>query len=219
MTQHRPTTTPGLSGRDAEHLAAALASGDVTVSVDGTPLCLPEGAREAVLDLLSRLARGEATTVFSARPQSTGVRAEDGAAGESEAPGDDVLTTSQAAELAGISPTYLRNLTGRGVIPVEYRGSHRRIRRADVETWLGQQATAGHDDGASPGPAAGPEELLTTSQAAALAGISPTSLRNLTSQGTIPVQYRGTHRRIRAADVQSWLAGRKQPDGGGTSAQ
>ena len=52
---------------------------------------------------------------------------------------EEMLTTSQAAELAGISHTYLRNMTDRGEIPVEYRGTHRRIRRAAITAWLEQQ--------------------------------------------------------------------------------
>ncbi|MGQ1838991.1 helix-turn-helix domain-containing protein [Kocuria turfanensis] len=195
MTQHPPTTTPGLDGRDAERLAQALESRDVTVFVDGTSLRLPEGARDAVLDLLSRLTRGESVTVSSARQPLTG--------------SEELLTTSQAAALAGISHTYLRNLTSEGVIPVQYRGSHRRIRRSDIQTWL-----ARHGDDAADAA----EELLTTSQAAALAGISHTYLRNLTSEGVIPVQYRGSHRRIRRSDVQAWLAGRQRADAGGASA-
>jgi excisionase family DNA binding protein len=55
---------------------------------------------------------------------------------------EDMLTTSQAAELAGISHTYLRNMTDRGEIPVEYRGSHRRIRTADIMAWLEAQKLA-----------------------------------------------------------------------------
>jgi excisionase family DNA binding protein len=65
-----------------------------------------------------------------------------------------MLTTSKAAELAGISHTYLRNMTDRGEIPVEYRGTHRRIRLADIMAWLERQKKnsagegvtgAGHD--------------------------------------------------------------------------
>ena len=197
MTQHPATTTPGLSGREAERLADALEARDVTVFVDGTSLRLPEGARDAVVDLLSRMTRGETVTVTSA----------------AEPPADpgDLLTTSQAAALAGISATYLRNLTTEGVLPVQYRGSHRRIRRADVQAWLARHG----EDGAAPDS---PEDLLTTSQAAALAGISATYLRNLTTEGTLPVQYRGSHRRIRRSDVQTWLAGRQRRDDDGAPA-
>jgi excisionase family DNA binding protein len=126
MSQNSPRTTPGLSGRDAELLADGLASRDVTVFVDGTSVRLPEPAHDAVLDLLSRLARGETVTVSSA---------------------EELLSTSQAAALAGISHTYLRNLTSRGVIPVQYRGTHRRIRLTDVQAWLAGRERSG-DDGA-----------------------------------------------------------------------
>ncbi|MFI7495741.1 helix-turn-helix domain-containing protein [Kocuria sp. M4R2S49] len=197
MTQHPPRTTPGLSGRDAERLAHALESRDVTVFVDGTSLRLPEGALDAVVDLLSRLTRGETVTVASAGEQPTG--------------SEELLTTAQAAALAGISHTYLRNLTTEGVLPVQYRGSHRRIRRSDVHAWL-----ARHGDEAADSPSAA--ELLTTSQAAALAGISATHLRNLTTEGVLPVQYRGSHRRIRRSDVETWLAGRQRRDDDGVPA-
>ncbi|HST70850.1 MULTISPECIES: helix-turn-helix domain-containing protein [Kocuria] len=132
MTQHPPTTTAGLSGAQAERLAEALDARDVTVFVDGTSLRLPAGAHDAVLDLLARLARGETVTVTSV---------------------EELLTTSQAAALAGISHTYLRNLTTQGVIPVQYRGTHRRIRLADVQAWLaGREKPA--DDAAAAAAAA-----------------------------------------------------------------
>ncbi|MFF0991229.1 helix-turn-helix domain-containing protein [Kocuria nitroreducens] len=202
MTQHPATTTPGLSGREAERLADALEARDVTVFVDGTSLRLPEGARDAVLDLLSRLTRGETVTVTSAAVTS---------GAEPPTDSEDLLTTSQAAALAGISATYLRNLTTEGVLPVQYRGSHRRVRRSDVQAWL---ARHGEDGAASTSP----EDLLTTSQAAALAGISATYLRNLTTEGVLPVQYRGSHRRVRRSDVQAWLAGRRRSDDDGAPA-
>lgn len=103
-------------------LARTLTGGDdVTVFVDGTAHRLDVGAREAVLDLLYRLSRGDAVSVASVA---------------------DLLTTSQAAELAGTSHTFLRNLTDRGEVAVEYRGSHRRIRRQDIMAWLASQQTA-----------------------------------------------------------------------------
>ncbi|MDK1360769.1 helix-turn-helix domain-containing protein [Arthrobacter sp. zg-Y1219] len=143
MTQS-PHRTPVLPEPEVRALARALSAGDVTVFVDGTALRLPAAARDAVLDLLGRLGRGESVTVAS----ETGVRAEAAAAGtvpKSREPaarnGSNVplLTTSQAAAAAGISHTYLRNLTDAGIIPVEYRGTHRRIRLSDVEAWLEQQ--------------------------------------------------------------------------------
>ncbi|MDQ0828077.1 excisionase family DNA binding protein [Arthrobacter sp. B2I5] len=117
-----PRVTAGLPAGDARSLARALAdSNDITVFVDGTVHRLPGQARDAVVDLLARLSRGETVTVSSV---------------------EEMLTTSQAAELAGISHTYLRNMTDRGEIPVEYRGSHRRIRTADIMAWLEAQKLA-----------------------------------------------------------------------------
>ena len=114
-----PRMTGALPPEDAETLHHALAdSNDITVFVDGTVHRLPPVARDAVVDLLQRFSRGEAVTVSSV---------------------EEMLTTSKAAELAGISHTYLRNMTDRGEIPVEYRGTHRRIPLAAIMAWLDQQ--------------------------------------------------------------------------------
>lgn len=109
-------THPALGAKEAGRLGASLAeSRDVTVFVNGTALRLPDGARDALLDALARFARGESVTISTA---------------------ESLLNTSQAAQLAGVSASYLRQLTDSGAIPVEYRGSHRRIRPADVQAWL-----------------------------------------------------------------------------------
>ena len=122
MTLVAPRVSSGLEPADQLALARALSgSDDVTVFVDGTAHRLPAEARNAVVDLLHRLSRGDAVTVASVA---------------------DLLTTSQAAELAGISHTFLRNMTDRGEIPVEYRGSHRRIRRQDITDWLAAQKSS-----------------------------------------------------------------------------
>ena len=114
-----PRMTGALPPEDAEKLHHALAdSNDITVFVDGAVHRLPPVARDAVVDLLQRFSRGEAVTVSSV---------------------EEMLTTSKAAELAGISHTYLRNMTDRGEIPVEYRGTHRRIPLAAIMAWLDQQ--------------------------------------------------------------------------------
>lgn len=119
MTLDAPRISSGLAPTDQLALARTLdGSDDVTVFVDGTAHRLPLEARDAVLDLLRRLSRGDAVTVASVA---------------------ELLTTSQAAELAGISHTFLRNMTDRGEIPVQYRGSHRRIRRQDIMAWLQSQ--------------------------------------------------------------------------------
>src|SRR6478609_10383591 len=135
MTLIAPRLTAGLPAEDAQKLRYALnGSSDITVFVDGTVHRLPPAARDAVVDLLGRFSRGDAVTVSSV---------------------EEMLTTSRAAELAGISHTYLRNMTDRGEIPVEYRGTHRRIRLADIMAWLETQkknsaaeAAAGGHDGA-----------------------------------------------------------------------
>lgn len=122
MIRHRSRTTSALSDTPRRALSRALADNDdVTVFVDGTAVKLPAAARDAVVDLLQRLAAGDTVTVSS----------------EAE-----TLTTSQAAEAAGISHTYLRNLTDAGVIPVEYRGTHRRIRREAIDAWLAGQKSS-----------------------------------------------------------------------------
>lgn len=141
-----PRTTQALPEKEAGALARALDAGDVTVFVDGTALRLPPAARDAVLDLLARLARGAAVTVADARadgdPAAAGTRAAAPAGTQAAAAPSPLLTTSQAAAAAGISHTYLRNLTDAGIIPVEYRGSHRRIRMEDIQAWLEQQRLA-----------------------------------------------------------------------------
>ena len=130
-----PRITGPLPSEDAEKLGRALAgSDDITVFVDGTVHRLPPQARDAVVDLLHRFSRGEAVTVSSV---------------------EDMLTTSKAAELAGISHTYLRNMTDRGEIPAEYRGTHRRIPRAAIMAWLeGQKKGELREVGTDPGAGA-----------------------------------------------------------------
>lgn len=128
MTLHAPRISSGLAAAEQATLARTLGdSEDITVFVDGTAHRLAPEARDAVVDLLHRLSRGEAVTVASVA---------------------ELLTTAQAAELAGISHTFLRNMTDRGEIPVQYRGTHRRIRREDIMAWLHSQKNAtAHDQG------------------------------------------------------------------------
>lgn len=122
----KAATHPALGAKEAATLNAALAdSADVTVFVNGTALRLPEVARDALLDALARFARGESVTISTT---------------------ESLLNTSQAAQLAGVSASYLRQLTDSGAIPVEYRGSHRRIRPADVQAWLDSRAATQKPD-------------------------------------------------------------------------
>ncbi|MGM7666640.1 helix-turn-helix domain-containing protein [Microbacterium sp. A93] len=94
---------------------------DATVVLDGTTVRLGPAATEAVLGLLDRLASGATVTVSEQ---------------------DRWLNTSQAARLAGVSNTYLRQLADRGEIPVTYRGTHRRIHPDDVTAWVRRREQA-----------------------------------------------------------------------------
>ncbi|MCY1157079.1 MAG: DNA-binding protein [Citricoccus sp.] len=94
---------------------------DATVVLDGTTVRLGPAATAAVLDLLDRLASGGQVSV---------------------AEQDRWLNTSQAARLAGVSNTYLRQLADRGEIPVTYRGTHRRVHPDDVLAWVRRREEA-----------------------------------------------------------------------------
>ena len=72
---------------------------------------LPSEVRGAVADLLSRFARGEGVVIGSA---------------------NSLLTTSQAAEMLGVSRTFVVNLIDQGKLGVEYRNTHRRLVLTDV---------------------------------------------------------------------------------------
>jgi len=109
-------TFDALEDKQAKKLARALAEAqDTTVFVNGTALQLPAAAQQVLLEALRRLSEGEAVSIGT--PEL-------------------LLNTSQAAQMAGISNSYLRKLTDSGIIPVEYRGTHRRIRPASIEAWL-----------------------------------------------------------------------------------
>ncbi|MCW4465585.1 helix-turn-helix domain-containing protein [Glutamicibacter sp. MNS18] len=113
-------TFDALDEKTTRRLARALAeSNDTTIFVNGTAMQLPAAAHDALLEVLQRLAKGEAVSIGT--PQL-------------------LLNTSQAAQMAGISNSYLRKLTDAGIIPVEYRGTHRRIRPAAIEAWLAERA-------------------------------------------------------------------------------
>jgi excisionase family DNA binding protein len=55
------------------------------------------------------------------------------------------------------------------------------------------------------------EDLLTTSQTAKMLGISSTYVIQLSDAGTIPVRYRGTHRRFAVSDLVRYLRERAEP--------
>jgi excisionase family DNA binding protein len=59
-----------------------------------------------------------------------------------------VMTTGQVAELAGVSRETLRRIVDQGRGPVALRpGRHLRFRRADVEAWLERRCLRPHDEG------------------------------------------------------------------------
>lgn len=104
---------PALEPQTARRLRAALAASpdDVEVTLDGADLALTRYAREAVTELLAQLATGKSVAIGTL---------------------EDLLTTSQAAELLGVSDTYVRRLADAGELTIEMRGTHRRFVLADV---------------------------------------------------------------------------------------
>ncbi len=48
----------------------------------------------------------------------------------------DLLTTSQVAEMLGVTPRHVRNLATRHLLPCRFTsGGHRRFVRSEVEEW------------------------------------------------------------------------------------
>ncbi|WP_072807027.1 helix-turn-helix domain-containing protein [Rhodococcoides yunnanense] len=103
-----------LSAEDARRVDSALGQlGDRTpkITIDDVDLALDESARRAVVELLRQLARGTSVTI---------------------GPVGELLTTSQAAELLGVSDTYVRKLADAGDLAIEMRGTHRRFKLEDL---------------------------------------------------------------------------------------
>jgi len=103
-----------------DHIVSALDStvaAELRTALDGSPIVTLDGmvlsdpARDAVLDLLTLLADGQSVALGAVA---------------------DLLTTSQAAEILGVSDTYVRRLADSGALPIEMRGTHRRFRLSDV---------------------------------------------------------------------------------------
>jgi excisionase family DNA binding protein len=122
------------------------------VGPDGTHLELPPDVFEVLRDVLLALSQGLAITIA---PQHT------------------VLTTSEAAQLLGISRPTLVRLLEAGEIPFEQPNRHRRVRLADVLAYqdrarraraagLDDMVRAGEDDGLYDLPLDVPFERLNT---------------------------------------------------------
>ncbi len=107
------TVLPGEpSRRMADLLTVLKAHGrPALVGDDGTHIELPDELYEVLKDVVTALSQGLAITVA---PQHT------------------VLTTSQAADLLGVSRPTLVRLLEAGAIPFDKPGRHRRVRLGDV---------------------------------------------------------------------------------------
>lgn len=81
------------------------------VGADGAKLELPESLFEALVQVATAMAHGQAVTVM---------------------PRSKLLTTQEAADLLDISRPTLVRLLEAGEVPFEHRGRHRRIRLADL---------------------------------------------------------------------------------------
>lgn len=109
-----PAENFDLTAEERAALTRALpesASYPLALRAGKTELPLPPGASRAVRRVLDRLAAGERVQLVSAEAE---------------------LTSGQAAELLGISRTYLVRLVEEGRIPARMVGTHRRLRAADV---------------------------------------------------------------------------------------
>ncbi|MDI9897635.1 MULTISPECIES: helix-turn-helix domain-containing protein [Nocardiaceae] len=105
---------PALASRSATQLAAVVhkrTGTDVDVRIGDSAVPLDDAARGAVLELLTQLATGRAVAIGTV---------------------DELLTTSQAAAVLGVSDTYVRRLADAGDLPIEMRGTHRRFRLEDL---------------------------------------------------------------------------------------
>lgn len=106
---HR-AVTPALDLRAAAALSDAIRGtigNDIELRIDDRDVALTASTRTAIVELLKQLSTGRSVVVGTL---------------------DELLTTSQAAELLGVSDTYVRRLADAGTLPIEMRGSHRRFR-------------------------------------------------------------------------------------------
>lgn len=98
---------------DSEQSLVSIQVGDETV-------VLPENANRAVRSLLRDLATGVPVHVI---------------------PADAELTTQQAADLLGLSRTYVVRLIDQGSLPAHMAGTHRRLLASDVLSYRERRAS------------------------------------------------------------------------------
>lgn len=114
---------PSIDSAAAEAIQAALSavaqtsSAATTLVLDGITIDVPPAVGDAVVQLLTYLAAGDSVALGSVA---------------------ELLTTSQAAEILGVSDTYVRKLADAGKLPIELRGTHRRFRLDDVMAYREQ---------------------------------------------------------------------------------
>ena len=107
-----------------ERAAVAVLDADdavVTVHTDGREVPRPANASRAVRRLLHDLATGRSVHVVS-----TG----------------DEMTTQQAADVLGMSRTYVVRLIDQGTLPAHLVGTHRRLNAVDVLTFKQERQAA-----------------------------------------------------------------------------
>ena len=140
-----PEHPEGLSG-----VLALLAGRATLTGPDGTRLELPGEVFEVLREVVTALSQGFAITV---------------------APHQTVLSTSEAAQLLGVSRPTLVRLLESGAIPFDKPGRHRRVRLADMLAYqqrsrrrraalLDQMVADSEDDGLYGLPAEAPFERL-----------------------------------------------------------
>lgn len=103
--------------------AMVAAKRPVLVAADGTQSELPAPIFEALVQVTTAMARRQLVTVV---------------------PGEQLLTTQQAADRLAISRPTLVRLLAEGQMPFEYRGHHRRVRLADVLAYEQQRPRRQH---------------------------------------------------------------------------
>ena len=107
-----------------ERAAVAVVDSDdavVSIRIAGRDVRLPANASRAVRRLLHDLATGRSVHVVAT---------------------DDEMTTQQAADVLGMSRTYVVRLIDQGTLPAHLVGTHRRLKAADVLAFKQQRQEA-----------------------------------------------------------------------------